>query len=134
MIPEYTSCQEGCSGIPFFTVLMTVYRVIQWQATRSLHCHLKLASTLRVLFNCWISPWYSTAWNPSFLDSITFHHFNVSIIILTQISENHKRMSYFACAFVLQLILNNQYLFVLPAIDSWKFFSQINVLKYFSIP
>lgn len=35
----------GCSGIPFFTVLMTVYRVIQRQATRSLHCHLKLAST-----------------------------------------------------------------------------------------
>ena len=49
MIPEYTSCQEGCSGIPFFTVLMTVYRVIQRQATRSLHCHLKLASTATLL-------------------------------------------------------------------------------------
>ena len=47
MIPEYTSCQEGCSGIPFFTVLMTVYRVNQRQATRSLYCHLKLASTRR---------------------------------------------------------------------------------------
>ena len=47
MIPEYTSCQEGCSGIPFFTVLMTVYRVTQRQATRSLYCHLKLASTPR---------------------------------------------------------------------------------------
>ena len=46
MIPEYTSCQEGCSGIPFFTVLMTVYRVTQRQATRSLYCHLKLTSTL----------------------------------------------------------------------------------------
>ena len=45
MIPEYTSCQEGCSGIPFFTVLMTVYRVNQRQTTRSLYCHLKLAST-----------------------------------------------------------------------------------------
>ena len=37
----------GCSGIPFFTVLMTVYRVTQRQATRSLYCHLKLASTAR---------------------------------------------------------------------------------------
>ena len=45
MIPEYTSCQEGCSGIPFFTVLMTVYRVTQRQATKSLYCHLKLPST-----------------------------------------------------------------------------------------
>ena len=36
----------GCSGIPFFTVLMTVYRVTQRQATRSLYCHLKLPSTL----------------------------------------------------------------------------------------
>jgi len=35
----------GCSGIPFFTVLMTVYRVNQRQATRSLYCHLKLPST-----------------------------------------------------------------------------------------
>ena len=48
MIPEYTSCQEGCSGIPFFTVLMTVYRVTQRQATKSLYCHLKLPSTLLV--------------------------------------------------------------------------------------
>lgn len=48
MIPEYTSCQEGCSGIPFFTVLMTVYRVNQRQTTRSLYCHLKLASTFEV--------------------------------------------------------------------------------------
>lgn len=36
----------GCSGIPFFTVLMTVYRVTQRQATRSLYCHLKLPSTV----------------------------------------------------------------------------------------
>lgn len=35
----------GCSGIPFFTVLMTVYRVTQRQATKSLYCHLKLPST-----------------------------------------------------------------------------------------
>lgn len=45
MIPEYTSCQEGCSGIPFFTVLMTVYRVVQRQAIESLIRHIKLAST-----------------------------------------------------------------------------------------
>ena len=48
----------GCSGIPFFTVLMTVYRVIQRQATRSLHCHLKLASTyddcnLAIYYDAW---------------------------------------------------------------------------------
>ena len=37
----------GCSGVPFFTVLMTVYRVTQRQATRSLYCHLKLPSTFK---------------------------------------------------------------------------------------
>ena len=41
----------GCSGIPFFTVLMTVYRVTQRQATKSLYCHLKLPSTVGSLLS-----------------------------------------------------------------------------------
>ena len=49
IIPEYTPCQRRCILWDSSTVLMTVYRVTQRQAARSLYCHLKLASTFYVI-------------------------------------------------------------------------------------
>ena len=47
IIPEYTPCQRRCILWDSSTVLMTVYRVTQRQAARSLYCHLKLPSTVK---------------------------------------------------------------------------------------
>ena len=38
---------------------------------------------------------FSGIFLPTRIKALVIHHFNVSIIILTQISENHKQMSYF---------------------------------------